>query len=146
MGHERPDSELDADLNRIVSSSGRVPTRGAVAGLVGAALIFLIDRLSGGVPTTLGYLAAAVVVAVTAPGLLAVALADRRRSLEWALEEQRRRARAAIEAQDAAEHREEMQRRVAALEDGARRRRDAARSTATGRRAALRGDAEEGDS
>jgi len=138
----RQDSELDEDLDRVVSSSGRVPTRGAVAGLVGAVLIFVFDRLSGGQPTTLGYVAAAVVVAVTAPGLIAIALRERRTAHTWALEEQRRRERVAIEARAAADHREQMERRLAALEDG-RQRRDPARSSTTGRRLALRGDEED---
>lgn len=137
----RPDSELDEDLDRVVSSSGRVPTRGAVAGLVGAVLIFVFDRLSGGQPTTLGYVAAAVVVAVTAPGLIAIALRERRTAHSWALEEQRRRERMAIEARAAADHREQIERRLEALEDG--RRRDPARSSTTGRRLALRGDEED---
>lgn len=143
MGQLRPsDSELEPDLDRVVSLAGRVPTRGAVAGLVGAVLIFVFDRLSGGQPTTLGYVAAAVVVACTAPGLILIALRERRTAHMWALEEQRRRERAALDARAAADHREAMERRLAALEDG-RRRRDSARSTATGRRLALRADEED---
>lgn len=125
---QRPDEQIDADLDRIVRTSGRAPITAAGVTVGGAAAVVAIDRLYNGAPTQLAYLAAAMILTVTAPWLLALGLSLRRRSEQWATEEQRRRSES---------HREQLEVRgeLAALRTelaALRRLRGAARTT-TGR-------------
>lgn len=139
MGQQTEHPDLDADLDRMVRTTGRMPIGGAALLFLGAAAIVLIDRLFGGAPTFLAYVAVAVIVAGVAPSLLAIGLDWRRRTLRWAEDEQRLRLAERMEAM-------QLRRELAALTEGGRRRR-AASSTSRHRalqRAADPEDEEDG--
>ncbi len=119
MGQQPEHPDLDADLDRMVRTTGRMPIGGAVLLFLGAGAIVLIDRLFGGAPTFLAYVAVAVIVAGVAPSLLAIGLDWRRRTLRWAEDEQRLRL---AERMEALQMRRELEQHRAALAEGQRRR------------------------
>jgi hypothetical protein len=82
-------SPLDADLDRIVRTTGRGSIGTALSALAGAGAIMVIRWLAGGAVDALVYLAVAIVVASFAPFLLAAGLIWRKNTETWALDEQR---------------------------------------------------------
>lgn len=80
---------LDADLDRIVRTTGRGSIGTALAVLVAAASLMVIRWLAAGAMDALVYLAAAVILAGFAPFLLAAGFIWRRNTQTWAVDEQR---------------------------------------------------------
>lgn len=76
-------TETDDDMERLLESSERVPWRGALVAVLGAAGIICIRLLAGETLTVLDYLAAAIIASATAPALLAIALRVRQRERMW---------------------------------------------------------------
>lgn len=80
--------QLDEDLERIVQTSGRAPIGGGLMCILGAIVIWAINRAANGDPGFLDIVASAVVVVGVAPALLVAGIRHRRAMTEWAEREQ----------------------------------------------------------
>ena len=78
--------ELDADLDRLVQTTGRVPLGAAVVTFTGAGLVWGIGKLAGADPSIFDYAAGLIVGCVVCPALVLMALDQRERMLAHAEE------------------------------------------------------------